>query len=350
MPVDTDTENIISEIKEIAEDINRPVKIMEVCGTHTQTIAKYGIKTLLPENIQLVSGPGCPVCVTPQRTIDSAVRLAQNGIPIATYGDMLKVPGTEMSLEVAKENGSKVFIVESTIDALKLKTEYPNLVFLAIGFETTTPMTAWAVKNGLDIICAHKTIPEAMNVIVSNQDNQIDGFLNPGHVSAIIGTRPYRDINAPQVIAGFEPEDVLKSILMLLKQINTDRKEVENNYTKIVNDDGNKKARALTSSIFETCDSEWRGIGIIKDSGLKLKKQYQNHDAMEKYRELLKDLPEPKDNKGCRCADVIMGVIEPKKCPLFSKVCTPDNPTGPCMVGTESACKIAYKYRGDDNA
>ncbi len=350
MPVDTDTKNIISEIKEIAKDINRPIKIMEVCGTHTQAIAKYGIKSILPKNIILVSGPGCPVCVTPQKTIDSAVRLANNGIPIATYGDMLKVPGTEMSLEVAKENGKKVFIVESTIDALKLKTQYPNLVFLAIGFETTTPMTAWAVKNGLDIICAHKTIPEAMNLIVSDPNNKIDGFLNPGHVSSIIGTRPYRDINAPQVIAGFEPEDIIKSILMLLKQIKADRKEVENNYTKIVNDAGNKKAQDIVSEVFEQCDSEWRGIGIIKDSGLKLKKEYQPHDAIEKYRDLLKHLPEPKDNKGCKCADVIMGIIEPKKCPLFSKVCTPDNPTGPCMVGTESACKIAYKYRGEDNA
>lgn len=350
MPVDTDTENMISEIEEISKDINRPVKIMEVCGTHTQAIAKYGIRSILPENIILVSGPGCPVCVTPQKTIDSAVRLAQNGIPIATYGDMLKVPGTEISLEDAKEKGKDIFIVESTIEALKLKTEYPDLVFLAIGFETTTPMTAWAVKNGLNIICAHKTMPEALRTIVSDPDNRIDGFLNPGHVSAIIGTGPYKDINASQVIAGFEPEDILESILMLLRQIKTEEKKVENQYSRIVDDEGNKKARDITSSVFESCDSDWRGIGTIKDSGLRLKKEYQTHDAIEKYRELLKDLPKPEVNKRCRCADVIMGVIEPKKCPLFSKVCTPDNPIGPCMVGPESGCRIAYRYRGEGNA
>lgn len=350
MPVDKDTESMISEIDKISKEINRPVKIMEVCGTHTQSIAKYGIKSILPENIRLVSGPGCPVCVTPQGTVDSAVRLALKGMPIATYGDMLKVPGTEMSLEAAKEEGKKVFIVESTIEALKLKQEYPDLVFFAIGFETTAPMTAWAVKNGLDIICAHKTIPEAMNLIVSDKKNQIDGFLDPGHVSAIIGTGPYQDIDAPQVIAGFEPEDVLKSILMLLRQIRDNEKRVENQYSIIVHDEGNKKAQEIVSKVFDKCDSNWRGIGTIKDSGLRLKKEYQTHDAIKKYRDLLKDLPEPKDNGRCRCADVIMGIVEPEKCPLFSKACTPDSPIGPCMVGTESACRIAYRYRGDDNA
>ncbi|MBW6462508.1 MAG: hydrogenase formation protein HypD [DPANN group archaeon] len=350
MPVDENLKNLISEINKTAEDINRSIKIMEVCGTHTQTIAKYGIKSILPKNIELVSGPGCPVCVTPQKTIDSAVRLAIKGIPIATYGDMLKVPGTEMSLETAKENGANIFIVESTIDALKLKAQYPNLVFLAIGFETTTPMTAWAVKNGLDIICAHKTIPEAMNLIVSNKDNQIDGFLNPGHVSSIIGTKPYKNINASQVIAGFEPKDILKSLLMLLRQIKADKKDVENNYTTIVDDDGNNKARELTSSVFDQCDSNWRGIGTIKDSGLKLKKEYQTHDAIDKYKKLLKNIPEPKENTKCKCTNVIMGMIEPEQCPLFSKICTPDNPIGPCMVGSESGCKIAYKYRGEDYA
>ncbi|MCK5474904.1 MAG: hydrogenase formation protein HypD, partial [Candidatus Aenigmarchaeota archaeon] len=168
--------NLITKINSLAKEINHPIKIMEVCGTHTQTIAKYGIKSMLPKNIKLVSGPGCPVCITPQRTIDEAVTLALNKIPIATYGDMLRVPGSDVSLETAKQSGADVFIVESTTDAIALKKTHPNIVFLGIGFETTTPMSAWAIKNGLDILCAHKTIPEAMNIIISDPKNEIDGF------------------------------------------------------------------------------------------------------------------------------------------------------------------------------
>ncbi|MCK4967888.1 MAG: hydrogenase formation protein HypD, partial [Candidatus Aenigmarchaeota archaeon] len=259
-----------------------------------------------------------------------------------------RVPGTNMSLESAKQKGADVFIVESTIDAVKLKKEYPNLVFLGIGFETTTPMTAWGLKNGLDILCCHKTIPEAMNVIVSNPNNQIDGFINPGHVSAIIGSNAYANINAPQVITGFTPEDILTSILMLLKQIKNNEKKIENEYTRLVTTNGNTKAKNLVYEIFDKCDSFWRGIGIIPNSGLKLNKKYENHDALKKYNDLLKNLPKPKENKACMCVKVIMGEISPNKCPLFSKTCTQDYPIGPCMVGSEGACRIAYKY-GDIN-
>ena len=338
------TDNIITKINKLAKEIGRPIKLMEVCGTHTQTIAKYGIKSILPKNIKLVSGPGCPVCVTPQRTIDEAVTLALNKIPIATYGDMLRVPGSESSLETAKQTGADVFIVESTIDAVRLKKTHPNIVFLGIGFETTTPMSAWAVKNGLDILCAHKTIPEAMNLIVSDPKNEIDGFLNPGHVSSIIGLEPYKKINAPQVIAGFEPEDVLQSILMLLRQIKNNEKKVENQYTRAVKEEGNPKARQLIESVFEKCDANWRGLGSIPKSGLMLKYEYIEQDARKKHADILKNIPKPKENKACRCAEVIMGKIEPKECPLFSKACTEDNPIGPCMVGAEGACRISYKY------
>ena len=336
--------NLIKKITTIAKEINKPIKIMEVCGTHTNAIAKYGIKQVIPKNIKLISGPGCPVCVTPQKTIDIAVHLANNQIPIATYGDMLKVPGSEMSLEQAKQNGATVLLVESTIDAIKLKKDYPNLVFLSIGFETTTPMSAWGIKNGLDIICAHKTMPEALQTITENPENQIDGFLNPGHVSSIIGVKAYNQINASQVIAGFEPEDILESILILLIQIKNKEKKVENQYLRIVTYDGNLKAQELTNDVFKKSDSEWRGIGNIKNSGLALKNKYEQQDAIKKYNNILKNLPETKENKACKCAEVIMGKIEPKECPLFSKTCTQDSPIGPCMVGSEGACRISYKY------
>lgn len=336
---------IIDNISDISKAIKRPIKFMEVCGTHTQAIARYGIRSVLPENITLVSGPGCPVCVTPQKTIDETVKLAIEGIPIATYGDMLKVPGTDMSLEKARENGADIFIVESTTDALKLKEQHKNLVFLAIGFETTTPMTAYAVKKGLDIICAHKTIPEAMQMIASDKNNQIDGFLNPGHVSTIIGIEGYLKIDIPQVIAGFEPEDVLAAILMLLRQIRDNKKNVENGYTRAVRPEGNPEARQLTASVFEKCDTDWRGIGMIPLSGLRLKNIYKLQDARQKYSDILKNLPEPKENKECRCADVIIGKIHPKQCAAFARLCTEENPIGPCMVGSEGACRVAYRYR-----
>lgn len=339
------TDKIIKDIENIAEQIKKPIKLMEICGTHTQTIAKYGIRSVLPENITLVSGPGCPVCVTPQKTIDEAVKLAIEGIPIVTYGDMLKVPGTDISLEKAKENGANIFIVESTTDALKLKERNKDLVFLAIGFETTTPMTAYAVKKGLDIICAHKTIPEAMQVIISDKKNRIDGFINPGHVSTIIGTNAYLKIDTPQVIAGFEPEDVLAAIRMLLHQIRNNRRDVENGYSCVVRPEGNPKARQLTESVFDRCDADWRGIGMIPQSGQKLKNKYKAQDAIQKYRDILKDLPEPIENKRCRCADVMMGKISPEQCPLFANECDIENPVGACMVGSEGTCMIAYRYR-----
>ena len=336
--------NLIENINIITKKINKTVKIMEVCGTHTNAIAKYGIKQVLPKNIKLISGPGCPVCVTPQKTIDIAVHLANNQIPIATYGDMLRVPGSEMSLEQAKQNGANIQLVESTIDAIKLQKDHPNIVFLGIGFETTTPMSAWAVKNGIDIICAHKTMPEALTVITENPKNKIDGYLNPGHVSSIIGVKAYEQINASQVIAGFLPEDILESILMLLIQIKNNEKKIENQYSRIVTYNGNIKAQKLVNSVFEKCDSEWRGIGNIKNSGLRLKNKYEKQDAIKKYKDILKNMPDTKENKACKCAEVIMGKIDPKECPLFSKTCTQDSPIGPCMVGTEGACRISYKY------
>ena len=343
--IDRKSEEIIKEITSLSKAIKRPVKLMEVCGTHTQAIAKYSIRSILPENIILVSGPGCPVCVTPQKIIDEAVKLAIEGIPIATYGDMLRVPGTEMSLEKARQEGADIFIVESTTDALSLKEKHSNLVFLAIGFETTAPMTAYAVKKGLDIICAHKTIPEAMQALFSEKDNSIDGFINPGHVSAIIGTKAYLNIDAPQVIAGFEPEDILTAILMLLRQIKNKTKNVENGYTRIVKPEGNIKAEKLAESVFDKCDTDWRGIGTIPKSGLRLKDIYKTRDATETYADILKNLPEPKENKRCRCADVMTGKISPKQCPLFAKGCSTENPIGPCMVGSEGPCMIAYRYR-----
>ncbi|MEA3229807.1 MAG: hydrogenase formation protein HypD [archaeon] len=340
-----ETGSILEKIRRVSQRIGKDVSIMEVCGTHTQTIARYGIKSLLPENVKIVSGPGCPVCVTPQKIVDISVRLALEGKPVATYGDMLKVPGTEMSLEGARSEGADVFVVESTVDALRMKKDYKDIIFLAIGFETTTPMTAYAVKKGLDIICAHKTIPEAMVAIADDSDNKIDGFLNPGHVSAITGVDAYECVKAPQVISGFEPEDVLVSVFMLLSQIENGLALVENQYGRVVKKEGNPVALELTDSVFKKCDAEWRGLGIIAQSGLILNKKYMKYDAEKKYADILDNLPVPKMNPECRCAEVIMGKIEPCECPLFSRLCNPDMPVGPCMVGSESSCRIAYKYR-----
>ncbi len=339
-----DSDNL-EKIKRLASKIGRDVNIMEVCGTHTQTIEKFGLRSLMPKNIRLISGPGCPVCVTPKHVVDSAVRLADSGVPIATYGDMMKVPGSFGSLDDAKARGGDVFVVESTYDAIKIKEDHPDIVFLAIGFETTTPMTAYAVKEGLDIICAHKTIPQAMSFIISDDGCIIDGFLDPGHVAVITGHKPFSVIDAPQVITGFEPSDVLEGICMLLEQIYEDRSVVENQYIRAVDESGNRQAIEGIEDVFEPCDSEWRGIGTIKDSGLRLKSKYSNRDAILRHSDILEGLDVSVEDPRCRCDKVITGKSDPSACPMFGLSCNPDNPIGPCMVGSEGACRIAYRYR-----
>ncbi len=336
-------EKIINEINILAKEFDE-VKFMEVCGTHTQTVAKYGIRSVLPENIKLISGPGCPVCVTAQDDIDAVIELALNGVSIATYGDMIRVSGSRMNLDLAKAKGADVNVVYSVEDCFKLNKNLSELVFFGVGFETTTPMSAVALKKGLMIYSVHKLVPPAMEALLAMGELKIDGFIDPGHVSTIIGVKPYRKLKVPQVITGFEAVDVLAAILMLLRQLKEGRCEVENEYARLVHEDGNVKAINLINEVFEVSDGRWRGFGVIPDSGLEVKNDKLN--AKIKYKEILNKMPEPDENLGCACGEIIRGLKEPDKCPLFRKVCTPDNPKGPCMVSHEGTCNIFFRYGG----
>ena len=276
-------EKILEQINAVAGKIKREVRLMEVCGTHTQAVRKFGIRELMPKNVKLVTGPGCPVCVTDQRDIDAVVVLARAGVPIATYGDVLRVPGSFGSLEKARREGAKVFPVYSVAEAVELKKEYDDLVFFGIGFETTAPMTAWGIKNGLTVYSAHKLFIPALAALATSQVTKIDGFIDPGHVSAIVGTEVYKDIKKPQVITGFEAEDVLVAIYLLLSQIAEGETEVENEYSRVVKKEGNTKAMELIFDVFEVGDGAWRGLGVIPQSGLEIKKKYKQFDAKLKY-------------------------------------------------------------------
>ena len=337
---------IINEIQTTAKEFDE-VKFMEVCGTHTQTVAKYGIRSVLPENIKLISGPGCPVCVTAQEDIDAVIELALSGVSVATYGDMIRVPGSKMSLDYAKAKGADVTVVYSIEDCFKIKKlkknlNNNNLVFFGVGFETTTPMSAAALKKGLTIYSVHKLIPPAMEALLSMGEIKIDGFIDPGHVSTIIGVKPYRKLNVPQVITGFEAIDVIAAILMLLRQLKEGRCEVENEYIRLVHEDGNTKALNLINEVFKVSDSRWRGFGVIPKSGMEVRDDELN--AKIKYKEILDEMQEPEKNLGCACGEIIRGLKEPYECPLFKKVCTPNEPKGPCMVSQEGTCNIFFRY------
>ncbi|MDO5328782.1 MAG: hydrogenase formation protein HypD [Coriobacteriia bacterium] len=311
----------------------KPFTIMEVCGTHTHVIAKAGLKQLLPENVRLISGPGCPVCVTPNAAIDEMIALADiPNVIIATFGDMVRVPGSTTSLQ-SKTN---VVIVYSPMDAVELARNNPDkeIVFLGVGFETTTPTTAVAIKNAPDnfsVYCAHKSMPNVLKLI-----NNVDGLLLPGHVSTIIGIEPYKSLGIPGVVAGFEPEDIMLAIDMLLKCDN----EIKIAYTRGVKPEGNPTALNLIEEVFDTCDSEWRGLGAVPYSGYKIKDKYSKYDATKKF-----DIkPEPThEHSGCKCGEVLKGVLEPENCPLFAKKCSPANPIGPCMVSHEGSCSAHYQ-------
>ncbi|MFA6382885.1 MAG: hydrogenase formation protein HypD [Parcubacteria group bacterium] len=342
----SESENILKKIWQEAVQIGRPLRFMELCGTHSQTIAANGLKSLMPRNIKLIAGPGCPVCVTDQSDVDVMVGLALGGIPIAVYGDAVNVPGNIMSLEQARQKGADVNIVYSVEEAMRLKNSNPGLVFFGLGFETTAPMTAWAVKNGLVVYSAHKIFPPAMAVLMANKKIKVNGFINPGHVSAIIGTEIYKKFKIPQVIAGFEGLDILRAINLLLEQILSGKAEVSNEYTRVVRKNGNAKAQKLIEDVFEIGDAKWRGLGLIKKSGLKIRKKYQKQDAEFIYKDLIKKIKAEIKSKpsACQCGRVLQGMIEPRECPLFGKICTPDNPQGACMVSVEGSCNIEYRY------
>jgi hydrogenase expression/formation protein HypD len=335
----------------------RVYRLMEFCGGHTHAIHRYGVQDLLPPNVQMIHGPGCPVCVLPMSRIDLAVALARrDDVILCSYGDMLRVPGSKSaSLLLARAEGADVRVVYSSLDALAVARAHPErqVVFFAIGFETTTPPTAVAIlrarEDGLDnfsVFCNHVLTPAAMDAILRSPDVRIDGFIGPAHVSTVIGSAPYetfaREFRKPVVIAGFEPLDVMQSILMLIRQLNAGRAEVENEYTRAVTRAGNRKAQDLVAEVFELRrEFEWRGLGMVPHSGLRVRDAYAAFDAERRF-----DVHEHAwaDNKACLCGAVLRGVKEPRDCRLFGTVCTPEMPVGPCMVSAEGACAAHYTY------
>ncbi len=330
----------IQAITATAKEIKKTVTLMEICGGHTNVIMKYGIREILPKNIRLISGPGCPVCVSAQHDIDCVIALAQHGIPIATYGDMLKVPGSTSSLDEARACGGKIFEVYSTTEVENLRKKNPNIVFFGVGFETTAPMTAFLLEKNVCVYSVHKLIPPALRLLAEGTV-KIDGFINPGHVSTIIGVTPYKDINIPQVITGFTPEHILRSIRILLELIHENKPVVVNAYLEAVREDGNRFAQALLKHHFIVTDSEWRGLGILPGSGLDVRNDECN--AKIKYQHIFEKIQPPKKTN-CRCGDVLKGLLEPLDCPLYKKGCTPDSPQGACMVSAEGSCAIYYHY------
>lgn len=325
---------------------DREVRFMEVCGTHTMAIHRYGLKSLLPENIRLLSGPGCPVCVTSAIDIDRMIACTNAGI-VTTFGDMLRVPGTFSSLEKEKAKGADVRVVYSPMDGVEIarKTE-KNVIFLGVGFETTAPNVAQAIKSSPEnfmVYPVHKLVPPALKKLLEGK-NRIDGFLLPGHVCTITGTEGYEFLKGkiPCVVSGFEPADILASILMLTRQIDEGRADIEIEYRRAVKREGNQKAMETMYEVYEPSGSLWRGLGYIENSGLSIRKEFSSKDASA----LIKEEFESREPKGCRCGEVLQGLVEPADCPLFGRACTPLNPIGPCMVSSEGTCAAHYKYGG----
>ena len=337
----------------------RVIRLMEVCGTHTMAIAKAGIRSLLPEDIRLLSGPGCPVCVTPPGTIDALLELAgRPGVTLAVYGDMVRVPGSVRGTSLArrKADGADVRIVYSAMDAVELAEKLPGreVVFAGVGFETTAPGTAAAVKEGarrglknFSVWSMIKLLEPSVKALAADPDFAVDGFLAPGHVAVIIGEEGMRffadDLHLPAVITGFEPQEVARGITHLLRQVREGRAELENEYKAVVRPEGNSAARALMEEVFEKRADDWRGLGVIAESGLGIRPAFSAWDAEAKFG----IRPQPAAMRtACRCGDVIRGKLDPAACPLFGRFCTPEDPEGPCMVSSEGACAAAYKYRG----
>jgi hydrogenase expression/formation protein HypD len=334
----------------------RIYKLMEVCGGHTHAIYKHGIEDLLPPQVDLVHGPGCPVCVIPMGRVDDALAIAERPeVTFTTFGDMMRVPGGNGSLLDAKARGADVRMVYSPLDALKIARENPHreVVFFAIGFETTTPSTALTLLRArserirnFSVFCNHVTIIPAIRAILASPDLRLDGFVGPGHVSTVIGTRPYRfiarDYGKPLVVSGFEPLDVLQSVWMILRQLAEGRSEVENQYSRVVRDDGNARALEVIAETMELRTTfEWRGLGFISQSALKLREELADWDAELRY-----DAPGLRvaDPKACQCGEVLKGVIKPWECKVFGTACTPERPIGTCMVSSEGACAAYYNY------
>lgn len=349
----TQAADYLAEIRALAQT---PFTIMEVCGTHTVAIAKNALRELLPQTVRLISGPGCPVCVTDSSDIDRYLYLAaQPNIITATFGDMIRVPGTEKSLQVLRAEGADVRVVYSTQDALELarKNQDKEVVFLGIGFETTVPTVAvsleTAKREGIanySVLSMHKVVPPVLKMLAEDKELIVDAFLDPGHVCAIIGIESLaflaEDYGKPGVVTGFEALDILEAIVMLLRQRAERRSAIEIQYQRVAKPEGNPRAKMFIEQVFQSVESSWRGIGLIPQSGLGLRDEYSNWDAAKKF-----SLPvfQAKEPPGCRCGDVLKGRIYPSECPLFSCLCTPLKPVGPCMVSSEGSCAAYYRYQ-----
>ncbi|MFH0826880.1 MAG: hydrogenase formation protein HypD [Candidatus Omnitrophota bacterium] len=344
-------------IREIAPSQN--ISIMEVCGTHTQSFRRFGLGRMLPPGLRLIAGPGCPVCVSPQDYIDQAIELARKkDVLILSFGDMLRVPGTSSTLEKERARFGNVRVIYSPLDSLTVAGLHPHkkIVLLAVGFETTAPTIALSMmrakKEGLRnifFLCSLKLIPPAMAQLAQDPRLNLNGFLCPGHVSAIIGLKPYellvKKYGIGCCIAGFEPLDMMEGLYLLLRQIGRKKPGVDNQYARVVKIQGNPKAKKIINHVFRVSDNAWRGLGVIPKSGLSIRKEFARFDAQREFSlKRINELTNQRKTK-CKCADVLKGIVSPPECPLFSKGCTPDHPIGACMVSSEGACHAYYKYR-----
>jgi hydrogenase expression/formation protein HypD len=346
-------DTIISQISKAQVNL----RFMHVCGTHQDTLVKHGLDVLLQTcGIEISQGPGCPVCVTTPKEIEEILLLARHGKTIATFGDMIRVPGVNSSLQQLKTEGYDVRTVYSIEDALILAQKHKDkdLVFMAVGFETTAPTTASVLlrnpPSNFSVLCCHRLIPPALQAILQMGELKIDGFIEPGHVSTIIGMKPYefisKEYHIPQVIAGFEPLDLLMGVWMLVRQIQQGKVKVENEYVRAVKPQGNRKAQQVLHQVFETMDVKWRGFRLIPRSGLRLRRHFESYDARKRYEDELLSLSGEvfREPTGCLCGDVLRGLISPMQCPLFGRECTSETPIGPCMVSDEGNCHILYRY------
>lgn len=338
------------------DEFGRPLRFMEVCGTHTVSIFRSGLRSLLPESVVHLSGPGCPVCVTHDREVAAYIELAKKDkVVIATFGDLMRVPGPGgQNLKEAQAKGARVQVVYSPHDALELARNNPDdkVVFLGVGFETTAPAVAATVQMAkassianFYVLSFHKLVPPALRVLLEDKDSAIDAFLLPGHVSTILGVEPYKfvaeEFKKPGIVSGFDPADILQSLLLMLENIIAGKANIINQYSRMVNDEGSPKARRIMGEVFATGNALWRGIGEVAQSGLFMRDEYADFDAWKAFDLVLPDVPEI---KGCRCGNVLKGQMAPPDCPLFGKACTPAKPVGPCMVSTEGSCAAYFKY------
>ncbi|MEA3506125.1 MAG: hydrogenase formation protein HypD [Elusimicrobiota bacterium] len=342
-------DNILGKVSELASKISRPVRIMEVCGTHTMNIGRSGLRKSLPDNIGLLSGPGCPVCVTPPEYLSAVMGLLEGGAIITTFGDMTRIPDSR-GRKLSEFPEKRVKSVYSPADALKIAKENSDkeVVFLGVGFETTAPLSAAVIdrakKENIDnfsCFSSHKVMPPPLKVLADDPECRIDGFLLPGHVSVVIGKKGYDGLDISGAVAGFEPVDILIGIEEILKQISREEKKVVNCYRRVVSEEGNTLMQDILYKVFEPSDAKWRGVGSIPGSGLVLREEYSRWDTEKKFHLSMTAEAEP---AGCRCGDVLKGTVVPPECGLFGNKCTPENPVGPCMVSSEGACNAYYRY------